>query len=607
MARIGKRKTYCSAVWLIALGWLLVPQVSWAGVLTGELDKAEGTLNDTFVYTLTIEGEFGGRPDFPNVEHLTIERGGTSTMERYINGHHTSQTQYTYYLVPEKVGTFDIPAIRLEVDGEMKQTLPLTLTVTESDERPGEQNKRPFFVERSVSVAEAYVGEAFVVTDRVYMRVRLLEADLKRDNLPQAFRQLETGEEKRYQKRIGDQTYTVIELKTLVVPTKPGDYELPAAVLNAAFPDPKHSRNRSRLFDDIFGRTRLIKRRVRSDEIAMTVKPLPAENRRADYSGLVGDFSLEKELSQSQVDAGETVMLSVRITGDGLTDGMASPKLDLGSDVKVYEEKPVSSDQVQSDQVQGERVLKFALVPLKPGRINLGKLEIQTFNPEKNGYEVLTTELGELVVTAKEGGPGLGTPPQISGTVTPDSSQTRSEAAQDVELLGDDIVGLHDVSEQLEAHGLAARDWVYAGLISGSGLLFSLGGWVYQRRRQTAALRGQRKRQSQAAKVFSRAIASYNEPSADNVSATAKAFRRYLSDKAADDRLANSSRQQIRAYLTNCGVDADLCAESDSLLEKCDELIYSDKADTELTKDDIATIHRRFQQLIRGLEEQCKV
>ena len=61
MVMTGKKRI------LFCLMSLLVSVELLAGSITGELDKTQGNVDDTFVYTLTIEGQFSSEPQFPNI------------------------------------------------------------------------------------------------------------------------------------------------------------------------------------------------------------------------------------------------------------------------------------------------------------------------------------------------------------------------------------------------------------------------------------------------------------------------------------------------------------------------------------------------------------
>ena len=121
MAMIGR--------WGILLWAVLLAGPLWAGSLTGELDKAVGTVEDQYVYTLTATGEVEGNPVFPEVDGLEIESAGTSTNVSWINGRKSSEVAYNWLITPTREGTFAIPALQLKVDSVLQQTLPLRLEV----------------------------------------------------------------------------------------------------------------------------------------------------------------------------------------------------------------------------------------------------------------------------------------------------------------------------------------------------------------------------------------------------------------------------------------------------------------------------------------------
>ena len=108
---------------------LLCSTVLNAGVLTGYLDKNEGTTEDQFQYTLSIQGDVTGDVDFPAVDGLKVVHRGQSSSVKIINGDMTREFQLTFVLEVEREGVFEIPAIKLMVDDRIESTLPLKLRV----------------------------------------------------------------------------------------------------------------------------------------------------------------------------------------------------------------------------------------------------------------------------------------------------------------------------------------------------------------------------------------------------------------------------------------------------------------------------------------------
>jgi len=593
----GKHQSWQFLGLSLVLVWLF-SSVAVAGILTGELDKVDGTVDDTFVYTLSIEGSYRQEPGFPDIDGLIVRKGGTSSSFQSFNGVTTRRLQVIFYLNPQRVGSFEIPSIVMVIDGQQQSTLPLTITVHESNSNitPSGRDEQPFFVERLVSKNELYAGEPIVITDLVYTRVRLMEADLKRDNFPADFRQLENSDERRYQKHHEGQVYTVIELQTLLVPMKAGEFKVPALVLSAGFPDPNQSQRRPSMFDDLMGRTPLIKRATRSAEQTVVVNSLPAEGRSSQYSGLVGRFQMDTKVGQRSVESGDNINLTIRVFGEGLSEGMSEPNANFASSLRVYSEKPISNDQIQGQKLIGERVFQYTLVPSQTGIIELGSVAIQFFNPQTGTYEWLREELGSVEVRPRAG--------QEAPSLSQSSSQSPSLAVdrRAVTILEQDIAGLRNLSSVKTQHVMTGLDWLAVSGMGAGGLAFALIGWVRRFMNDTADVRKQRLKQSRAARHFYQSIESASKSKEPSEFATQmnRSFREYLRDKSQDDRFLSASQRELHQFFEGKQVSQVTLSNMEKLLKECDRLIYAPSIEKAVSYDSIVASYRH---LIEELEK----
>ncbi|MFW7377714.1 MAG: BatD family protein [Oligoflexus sp.] len=583
-----------AALFMLTFAVCFHASAALAGILTGELDKVEGTIDDSFVYTLTIEGQYRQEPGFPDIDGMTVRRGGTSSSVQIINGQRSERYQVSFYLTPQRTGSFEIPALVMTVDGQQQSTLPLEIIVHEANQNLNARQDLPFFVERSVNKNQLYVGEPIVVTDRIFTRVRLLEADLKRDNFPAEFRQLDNSDERRYQKQVDGRAYTVIEFQALLVPSKAGEFEIPALVLNAAFPDPSQSQRRPSMFDDLMGRTRLMKRATRSESEMIEVKALPGEGRSTKYSGLVGLFQLETELGQRSVETGENINLTVRIFGDGLSEGMSEPVTEFDSSLRVYNERPVSNDQIQGQKVVGERIFQYTLVPSKPGILDLGSVAVQIFNPQTESYEWLRSELGSIEVTPRAG--------QEQESIAKKRDDTAADVERRaVEMIDQDIAGLRGVHQLQSQDRLTKLDWFVASGMGLGGLAFALVAWVRRLMDETSEQRQLRQKQSRAARNFYKAISGMRGqgPAEEYAASLQRRFRQYLHDKSQEARFLTASQRELQELLLRHSVSEQALEKLARLLKDCDRYIYAPTVGEDIDQGNLV---QRFREITEEIE-----
>ena len=66
---------------------------------------------------------------------------------------------------------------------------------------------------------------------------------------------------------------------------------------------------------------------VPTQSAKLDVKPLPKEGRPDDFSGAIGQFSLQTSAAPKQAAAGDPISLNVTVSGRGNFDAMGSPVL----------------------------------------------------------------------------------------------------------------------------------------------------------------------------------------------------------------------------------------------------------------------------------------
>ncbi len=478
MAKIGKWTARFAAFFLFFSCYGLAR----AGTVTGELDKAVGSIEDQFVYTLSVQGSMDGEPEFPKIEGLDVQRTGTSQSVSIINGKFSREVQYQYVLVPQKAGTFQIPPLRVKLDGAWQETLALDLKVEDvASSGPGAAGggggndaqgsaEQPVFIERRFTRSKVYVGEPLVATVAIFHRVKFFGAEPE-ITYPDTFQVKNIDDQKNFTRTIDGQEYAVTELNSILTPGKEGKYTIDPAILNAKIGGAPRRRSRSWL-DDWMTPTEVVSKRFRSPPAEIEVVALPLEGRRADFTGLVGrNIEIKSEVSKREIKVGETVTVTLTLTSDGATAGMADPELKLGDKAKIYRDKPQSLDQLDlSRGVAGQRVLKYAVVPAKSGKLNLGKLSLQVFDADSGQYKDILTELGEVEV---EGNAQAPADTQALAAQEPPAAakeEARSQA-KEVETLGEDLVEPHAPS-RLESSALPSPlEWGTGGLLSLGGLI----------------------------------------------------------------------------------------------------------------------------------------
>ena len=99
----------------------LYSSVSAAEVeVTLRLERLEATLVDTILMEVRVSGsrDSDATPVLHGLEEFLVKRGGTSSRVEIINGKVSTGLTYTYFIQPQKTGTFEIGPAEIKVGGE---------------------------------------------------------------------------------------------------------------------------------------------------------------------------------------------------------------------------------------------------------------------------------------------------------------------------------------------------------------------------------------------------------------------------------------------------------------------------------------------------------
>ena len=217
MARLregtGRMKQIAAGLAFILLS-IWYPTLSAANVdVTLRLDRGEATLVDTIRMEVGVSGTRNGdaEPVLHGLEDFLVRRGGTSSRIEIINGKVSAGLTYTYFIQPQKTGTFEIGPAEINVDGQKSESNRVKLVVSASAKSSG-TDRGPVFMEASIGSPEVYVEEQVLYILKLYRRVNVDNLTLSLPPVEHiAFKQL--GKPREYQATVGGTTYQVLEIR----------------------------------------------------------------------------------------------------------------------------------------------------------------------------------------------------------------------------------------------------------------------------------------------------------------------------------------------------------------------------------------------------------
>jgi hypothetical protein len=484
--------------------------------MTAVLTSSEVMVGETVQLEIQIDNARASAitPRDITVPGLQIHYTGESTQMTMRNLSVSSSITYSYTILPEKSGTYKIPAQTIRVGKDNLQTPELTLRVVDSpratagargnrapsggvpaDSRQTAQEKIAF-AELLVPKKTAYVGEVIPVVLRIGFssRTQLREMAVPQIN-GQGFTVQKLSEGEKNLETIDGQSYVVFTYKTAISAARPGDFQIgpveeKANVLVAR----RSSGGRRRPFDPFNGEdpfsdpfftmpfAGLMEQHelnIKSDPVSLEVKSLPP-GAPASFSGAIGNFSITAEANPKRVQVGDPITIKASIAGRGNFDRMNAPEL---SDERGWHKYPPSSNFKQDDDVGISGTKSFELVVSPNEKLAaVPPLVFSYFDPAKERYITLQSEAVPIMVE----GNAQPTPAVAGATTGPAANLPGPQKPQDI---------LHQVNERGKIvqtfAPLYARSGFWLAQLLPLVLVLGLLGWKVQNIRASnrAALR----------------------------------------------------------------------------------------------------------------------
>lgn len=550
------------------------------------VDRNEATVEDQIVLTLTIEGSRSARPELPELVDFEVLSRGQSTQMSFVNGRMSAAVSYTYVLVPRRPGTFTIGPATVELDGQRYASEPIKLRILQASEQP--RAARDLFLSTKVSTTTPYLGQQVVYIWRFYRRVRIGDARLE----PQDFRGFlveDLGEVREYEATVNGVQYLVSEIRKALFPQETGSLVIPPSKLTCEVVV-RSRRGRTSIFDDFFGGATTETKILRSAELELEVRPLPPPP--PEFTGLVGDFDLEAEISKAELRVGESATLRLTVRGRGNVQMIAEPRLPQMPDFKIYDDKPAASLDRSGRELSGSRTYSKALVPLAAGELAVPPLGLTFFDPDDGGYRSVRTAAIPLRVLPSAGAEEL----HLTESLAPTTGKVA------VRILADDLLPIY---EQLDAVDGA---WG-ARLDGGWGLGASLGApplaflftWLVHRRRERysrdAALR-RRQRALRRARRGLREVSATGDLRRSSRLAS-RCLRQYIGDKLGLEGSALTPAEVDRE-LRRRGVSEELVTTTHRLLEELEAAQFG------LVESEGRALVDQLEPVLRQLERRLR-
>lgn len=608
----------------LALGCLLAA----VGALAAETPRLElsAPLTVALGKPFSVEFTLNAAPDentfrAPSFEGFDLLAGpavARGSSVSFINGKMSKSEQYTYtfVLLPKTAGNVTIGAAEARVDGELLRSQPQPVEVVDeggaapqgADARRPEREERQTAADRVaeddvllravVSKRTVYKNEPLHVTYKLYTRVPFVDYSFEAAPAFNGFWAQDLTR-KRNNVQSNRETFNGKVYETYVLgdwllyPQQAGTLAIEPMGMTVVAQIVVQSRNRDPFFGgghEVYN----VPRKVRSQPMSVTVKPLPA-GAPAGFSGAVGDFRLETVPPDGRLAANSGATYTVRISGSGNLTFVQAPTLTLPGSFEQYNVKTTESINASAAGITGYRQFEYPFIARAEGDYEIAPVLFSYFDPVRGEYRTLSSKSVPVEVL----------PDAKGGSTEAVVLQGRGLSKEEVKLLGEDIRFIKLGAAQL---GPERRPLLFSGLYWGLLVLIAafFGGlYVLLRRRiresQNLVLVRGRRANKVALQRF-RAARRYMETQDRHAfyEEMLRALWGYMGDKF-NIPVANLTKENVREELHKRGIPQEESQRFTAIITRCDEAQYAPAASTSMQE-----VYTEGVELISEIESRIK-
>ncbi|MFQ5669742.1 MAG: BatD family protein [Acidobacteriota bacterium] len=575
-----------------------------------EVRPSQVAVDATLVLRVVVEGDAVGDVEPPSLSRLqgwtVVDGPSVSSQFRFINGVSSAATTFSWILAPSAPGTLTIPALEVQVGGQIHRTQPIQVKVTAAAApgvgkkrppppvarrpgRPAETSQEDVFVRALVDSLDPFVGQQVILRYTLYTRAEVTA-------VPQ-LQELPTypnfwAEEIKGPKRIGSRRelvnglpYRVYTVRSMALfPTASGDTTLDSVTFSV----PIRASNSSPFGRSFFFNTvQPVYRRTLP--VTLHVRPLPAAGRPEGFTGAVGRFRLAVKSDRSRARLGEAIGMTVKVSGTGNLGSMSLPALVPGDAFTVF--PPQVHESISTDdqgRLSGSKEWEYIVVPHVPGPQSLPPIRFSFFNPEDEAYQVLTSPALELEVT--------GTPVAESEGGTGPEHQEIRRLGRDIHFIKTPPWSPHPPRPPLYRTALF---WIGLAAPPLLNLVGLLGRWQSRRARSRFAVSRRRRARRVALRTLKRAESAVSEPHGEGFYRhVARALTEFVADKSGH-QATGLTYDRIASYLASRQVPDAKNQGFLRVLEECDCARFSPGPETAGAR---RAMLQRARQAVNDLE-----
>lgn len=362
-----------------------IAQVSF----TASTDASKIATGSSVNVTFTLENAEGKSFNPPKLDGLEIIAGpSTQRSSSWVNGKTSSSISYTYTLLAEKKGKYEIGSATIVVDGKRMKSNPLTIEVVKGKSVDKLQFKNNY-VQIEVSDSTVVIGQQIVLDYVLYFQQDLSGYDIENEDFKyEGFFSQNINSKDRTTRRtiINGEEYYVKTLESVTLfPQRTGVYQIDDVTVTLSVPIPGQRRR------GFFSNVPTRKQRIRTNSLKIYVEELPKPIPEY-YSGAVGKYKMQSSIQKRNITTDDAILMHMEIRGNGDGKTVRAPLQPPLSDMEYYDPNIIEDKNINDiGSIDNYKKIEYLLVPKKAGS-HIIIPEFTYYDTDSNSYVTLTSD-----------------------------------------------------------------------------------------------------------------------------------------------------------------------------------------------------------------------
>lgn len=394
--------------------------------VTAKVTPEEIRPGGTATYTITVEnGQPGTAPQLklPEGVEALNDSPTYSTNIKIEKRTRTQVTEFSWDISSAKIGKYTIPPQEVSVGDKAYTSNDARLIVKNNPSTPSSPDDPLLTME--LEKREIYFGESVPITVTLYLhrgvmlrRVGLIE--IPKENF--AIQRFPQHPEENVVNMAG-QTYTALAFHSTLSALKEGKFKLGPATSEIIIDMPMERGMRG-----FFPAMEPRKMKPVSNDIEITVMPLPAEGKPSNFTGIVGDFDMTATADLHDLTVGDPISVEINVNGTGNFDALSPPALTTAQTWKTYPARRTNIPRADSIPEGGVHSATFnqVLIPRQMAEF-IPPFEFSYFSPTKRKYLTARTQPIPLHMQPAANNSAAGKPSASSPTTSVESGPSEPD------------------------------------------------------------------------------------------------------------------------------------------------------------------------------------